>query len=160
MGSRFILGIDPGASGGIAVYDRQGGVVVRTIAMPDTPPDIYEALKSIRDDLAQGDIVAVMEKVGQGMPGQSSSATAKFARHNGHLDMALYALGIPTTLVTPQKWQHHFSNQIGLSKGLAKNDWKNKLKALAQAQCPYLNNITLKTADAILIALYGGNIEL
>ena len=68
--------------------------------------------------------------------------------------MALYALGVKTVKVTPQKWQKYYSNTLGKSTGLSKNEWKNKLKGLAQQMFPHLK-VTLNTADAILIANYG-----
>jgi crossover junction endodeoxyribonuclease RuvC len=145
---RTYIGIDPGASGGICVYE-DGKIM--TFNMPDTYPDIYGLLKRLAD---VPDVCAVLEDVGHGLPGQSSSATAKFARHNGHLEMALYALGIPTVKATPQRWQKMFSNSIGSSKGCEKREWKNRLKQLAQQMFPG-TKVTLNTADAILLAVYG-----
>lgn len=143
------LSIDPGLKGGIAVLD---GNEMHTYPMPETYPDIYIVLKGLQEDF--NITRAVLEKVGQGMPGQSSKATATFARHCGHLEMALYALGIPTEEVTPQKWQKFYSNSIGTAKGLTKTEWKNKLKGLAQRLYP-TEKVTLNTADAILLAYYG-----
>ena len=73
--------------------------------------------------------------------------------------MALYALEIPTTKVTPAKWMKHYSNQVGTSKGLSKTEWKNKLKGLAQMLYPSVK-VTLNTADAILIANYGKTLSI
>lgn len=143
------LSLDPGEKGGIAVLD---GNEMHTYKMPTTYPDIYIVLKGLQEDF--NITRAVLEKVGQGMPGQSSKATATFARHCGHLEMALYALGIPTEEVTPQKWQKAYSNSIGTAKGLTKTEWKNKLKGLAQRLYPS-EKVTLNTADAILLAHYG-----
>lgn len=143
------LSIDPGLKGGIAVLDENE---MHTYKMPTTYPDIYIVLKGLQEDF--NITRAVLEKVGQGMPGQSSKATATFARHCGHLEMALYALGIPTEEVTPQKWQKAYSNSIGTAKGLTKTEWKNKLKGLAQRLYP-TEKVTLNTADAILLAHYG-----
>lgn len=145
--SNTIIGIDPGAAGGIAVLK---GSQIETYNMPDTFPDIYNLLASLKDG---DDTLAILEDVGHGMPGQSSKATAVFARHNGHLEMALYALGIRTVKVTPQKWQKHYSNSLGKSKDCEKREWKNKLKLLAQQMFPSVK-VTLKNADAILIACY------
>lgn len=145
--SNTIIGIDPGAAGGIAVLK---GSQMETYNMPDTFPDIYNLLASLKDG---DDTLAILEDVGHGMPGQSSKATAVFARHNGHLEMALYALGIRTVKVTPQKWQKHYSNSLGKSKDCEKREWKNKLKLLAQQMFPSVK-VTLKNADAILIACY------
>ena len=85
-----IIGIDPGNAGGVAVLR---GPNIETHNMPETFPDIYNLFASLKDG---ADTLAVLEDVGHGMPGQSSKATAVFARHNGHLEMALYALGIRT----------------------------------------------------------------
>lgn len=151
--TRYIIGIDPGSLGGVAVLDTQENLI-KAIKMPETFPDICNLIRNIASDCGAANIVAVMENVGHGMPGQSSSATAKFARHNGHLEMALYAVGIRTEMVTPQKWQRHYSNSIGTSKGLEKTVWKNKLKGEAQRLFPSVN-VTLWNADAILMANYG-----
>lgn len=154
--SRVTIGIDPGLAGGIAVMR---GNDVSTFNMPEEFTDIYDLLAEIKDGCGiTNDVVAVMENVGHGMPGQSSKATATFARHNGHIEMALYALSIRTVMVTPQKWQKYFSNTIGAAPGeKAKNEkkeWKNKLKALAKQMYPD-SKPTLYTADAILLADYG-----
>lgn len=153
-----IIGIDPGTSGGIAVYSEDG---METFNMPDTFTDIFDLLRQIRSDHEElpgfGEVVAVLEDVGKGIPGQSSKATATFARHNGHLEMALYALGIKSIKVTPQKWQKHYSNTVGSSKGKTKTEWKNILKNEAKRRYPELK-ITLNTADAVLIAEYGRSV--
>ena len=141
------IGIDPGLSGGIAILNQDGSVK-EVVAMPDTPRDIYEFLFSYKEDSR-----CVLEDVGHGMPGQSSKATATFARHNGHLEMALLALGIPTEKVTPQKWIKVY--QLKKKKEQDKNEWKNILKAKAQSLFPQLGKkVTLKTCDALLIAEY------
>lgn len=141
------IGIDPGLSGGIAILNQDGSVK-EVVAMPDTPRDIYEFLLSYKEDSR-----CVLEDVGHGMPGQSSKATATFARHNGHLEMALLALGIPTEKVTPQKWIKVY--QLKKKKEQDKNEWKNVLKAKAQSLFPQLGKkVTLKTCDALLIAEY------
>ena len=147
--NKFYIGIDPGLKGGIAVLDG-GGSVVKVCNMPETPQDILEFF----EEYSGQDAACVLEDVGHGIPGQSSKATATFARHNGHLEMALLALSIPTEKVTPQKWQKTY--QLGSSKGIDKRVWKNKLKAKAQQLFPSLGKkVTLYTCDALLIAEYG-----
>ena len=148
---KAIIGIDPGVSGGIAVLK---GSQLAVYNMPETYPDIYNLLASLKGE----NIVAVLEDVGHGIPGQSSKATAVFARHNGHLEMALYALGIRTIKVTPQKWQRYYSNSLGKSSQHEKREWKNMLKGLAQQMFPS-EKVTLKTSDAILIANYGMSLQ-
>ena len=146
---KTVIGIDPGLKGGIAVMD-EAHKVVEVVNMPDTPMDILNFLRKYDPSVT----VAYLEDVGKGMPGQSSSATAKFARHNGHLEMALLALGIPTVKMTPQKWEKMY--QLGRSSDFSKSDWKNRLKAKAQELFPNLGKkVTLKTCDSLLIAMYG-----
>lgn len=149
---RYIIGIDPGLKGGIAVLEARGDVV-EVVTMPQTPLDI---LAFLRPFLAE-QCVAYLEDVGHGMPGQSSKATATFARHCGHLEMALLALGIKTNVVTPQKWQKEY--QLGKSGEHTKAEWKNKLKAKAQQLFPQ-QKVTLTNADALLLAEYGRKKEI
>ncbi|MCM1295386.1 MAG: hypothetical protein NC311_07565 [Muribaculaceae bacterium] len=139
------LGIDPGANGGIAVLDCNGRLI-ECVKMPSTPMDILQYLKGW-----DAEPICFMEAVGYGMPGQSSKATATFSRHCGHLEMALLAANIPTTMITPAKWQKHFNLQG--KKGEAKTAHKNRIKAWAQ--CRYPNHkVTLWGADALAIATY------
>lgn len=144
-----IIGIDPGLSGGIAVLSDR----MRAKKMPDTYPEIFRLLSDIKDNSRDG-LICILEDVGKGMPGQSSKATATFARHNGHLEMALFALGIPTEKVTPAKWMKFYSNSVGKSSDYEGRDWKKRLKQEALMLYPDAN-VTLYTADAILIAHYG-----
>lgn len=150
--AKLVLGIDPGKNGGIAVLDMSGNVVSIS-KMPETPQDILDYLrKYCGRELFGSEAVCYMEQVGQGMPGQSSKATATFARHCGHLDMALLALGIKTNTVTPNKWEKIY--QLGKSGDVPKAVWKNRLKAKAQQLFPK-EKITLAVCDAILLAEYG-----
>ncbi len=149
---KYIIGIDPGSNGGIAVLDMEGNVMfVRK--MPDTPQDILECLRKFAGtELFNSEAICYLEKVGMGMPGQSSKATATFARHCGHLEMALLALGIKTNDVTPNKWEKSY--QLGKSSDSSKTEWKNKLKAKAQQLFPK-EKVTLAICDALLLAEYG-----
>lgn len=155
MKNKIFIGIDPGFSGGVAILKNDD---IETINMPEEFTDIYEMFLEIKEKYGNDELIAVMENVGYGIPGQSSKATASFARHNGHIEMALYALHIRTVKVTPQKWQKYFSNSIGAVPGenerKGKKEWKNKLKSLARQMYPDAK-ATLYTADAILLADYG-----
>ena len=141
----YIMGIDPGASGGITVL-RNDGSVVESIAMPATRKDLWEAISKYR-----GTAVAFLEKVGS-MPGQGVSSTFKFGNQYGHLQMALTAAEIPYYDVTPGKWQ----KALGLitRPGETKTEHKNRMKGTAQQFFPGVR-VTLKNSDSILIAFYG-----
>lgn len=151
--NKVVVGIDPGEKGGIAVLDDVGNVVDVT-KMPGTPQDIFMYLNSVYEKAeTEGcPIVCYMEQVGHGMPGQSSKATATFARHCGHLDMALLALGIPTNTITPNKWEKSY--QLGKNSDYSKTEWKNRLKAKAQQMFPKVK-MTLAICDALLLAEFG-----
>lgn len=150
-----ILAIDPGASGGFAWHhiESEPQEVVCCMPMPKTEGDVVGELTAI---IAANQIrVAYVEEVGgycgAAMPG---SAMFNFGRNFGFILGVLAARGIRVELVKPQKWQKHFSLGTVKESG-GKTPWKNKLKAKAQQLFPHLD-VTLKTADALLILEYGG----
>ena len=143
--SKIYLGIDPGSNGGLVWLDSDGSLL-ECQKMPSTPQDILSALGNWNTD----DVVCFIEKVGFGMPGQSSKAT--FARHCGQLEMALLAKGISTVEVTPAKWQKYFN--LSGKKGESKTSHKNRIKAWSQQRFPK-QKVTLWAADALAIASYG-----
>ena len=151
--SSIYLGIDPGASGGLAILN---GSATEAVAMPATERDVWLWICSdspaTREYLPQ---FAVIEKVGgyvRGASGNVGSAMFRFGVSYGGLRMALVAAGIPFEEVPPRKWQ----KALGISprrKDEARVQWKNRLKAKAQQLFPR-ECVTLATADALLIATY------
>jgi hypothetical protein len=142
--TKTILGIDPGASGGLA-WAVNGKLA--TCAMPETVHDLVETIRSL---LVDGDVEVHLEEVGgyisgAGMPGSSAF---NFGRGFGEIIGVVAALELPLKLVRPQKWQKALG--LGNSVGMTKTQWKNKLKARAQQLYPS-EKITLSTADAVLI---------
>lgn len=139
------IGIDPGKSGGIAILYMDEVIAAKT---PVTPADIYSHLKTYSRKCT-----AVIEQVGGYIgEGQPGSAMFNFGRGVGHLEMALLACGIPAESVPPRKWQ----KAMGISsrkKTETKAQWKSRLKSVAQRLFPS-ENVTLATADALLIAEY------
>lgn len=144
---RKIIGIDPGKAGGIAVYSVDVGRAVEVAAMPVTPQDLLHLLR-----MYQYNSVCYLERV-QGMPGNSGSAMFNFGVGYGQLQMALLAVKIPTITVTPQRWQKEL--QLGHKGQQTTAQWKNKLRQKAEQLFPYIEHITLSTADALLIMQYG-----
>lgn len=153
--SAYLIGIDPGKKGGIAVLCGDG-TVVDVVSMPDTPQDLLEFLRDVT--AYDGTCKCYLEKVG-GMPGNGGSAMFNFGKGYGWIEMALLSLEIPTVTVTPQKWQSVYgvgSSSIMRSSAAEKKEHKNKLKAVAQGLFPSLGKrITLETCDSLLIAEYG-----
>jgi hypothetical protein len=152
-----IIAIDSGASGGIAWRDNLGGVFARP--MPDTPGAVLSTLRNIIAGNASAPLSVSLEKVGgyTGGTGQPGSAMFKFGMGYGFLQGALMAMGVRIELVTPQAWQ----KALGLGtrdKTQSKADWKRKLRAEAERLFPGAN-VTLKTADALLILEYATRAE-
>jgi crossover junction endodeoxyribonuclease RuvC len=149
--SRFVLGIDPGLSGAIALI--RDGDYAEVWDMPTmgrgsgTKQQINaaEVGKLLRECPP---CVAYMELVGA-MPGQGVSSMFNFGKSAGAVLGALGALQFPVAEVTPVKWKREFG-LIGKDKDLA--------RTAAQQLMPTAP-LSLKKhggrADALLIALYG-----
>ena len=148
------VGIDPGSSGGLATITRRGDEwVTEAIAIPGTVADLWAWFAL--PDVHYGPMFAVIEKVGgyvRGGGGNVGSAMFKFGCGYGMLLMALAAAGVPYEEVVPGMWQ----KGLGVSPRKpteSKTQWKNRLKAKAQALFPGVT-VTLAVADALLIAEY------
>ncbi len=143
-----IIGIDPGASGGIGYLTSTG--VAAAWKMPDTERDIYDLIEGLTDGLVGlEEVVAYIEKV-HSRPRQGVSSTFKFGMGYGGLRMALVALKIPFHEVTPQQWQKKM--------GCMSHGDKNITKAAAQRLYPGIK-VTHALADSLLIARYGWEVE-
>ena len=136
-----IIAIDPGANGGIAIHGKVDGDYHTSVEqMPDIYPEIYDVLCN---QFHRRIHIAVVERVGFHRQGNNASASAKFARHCGHIEMALYAAGIPIQYVAPVTWQK--------AMGALPKDYKErkrKVKELMQARYPHIN-VTDWSADAL-----------
>lgn len=140
-----IIGIDPGASGGIATLYDSGHYAAAK--MPDTERDFWDLLSGIVLSQKDAQWNLVLEKV-HAMPGQGVSSTFKFGQNYGMCRAFGIALGIPIHEMTPTTWQ----KALGLAAKIdGKTARKNAHKARAQEIFPNLT-ITHATADALLIA--------
>lgn len=158
MNDTIFIGIDPGASGGIAVLWPDGSV--STQSMPDTLREMWESIHSYQD-IPGCQVKAYLERVG-GFIGNEAGATGKqinrasghtmfrFGQFYGQIQMALTAAQIPFEEVPPQRWV----KIMGISprkKSETKTEWKRRCKEFAQKLHPTVT-ITNSTADAVLIA--------
>ena len=136
---RPILTIDPGASGGLAIFDTYNDVAAWSM-----PEGMTAQIDAIRAASAENpNLTAVIEKVGFHRPGNSAVSTAKFARHCGHLEAALYSVGVPFEEVAPGVWM----KALGALPA-DKTARKNAIKEQVARRFPHLD-VTLKTADAL-----------
>ena len=145
------LSIDPGAAGGFAWTGSDG--TVSAVKMPEGMTAQVDFLRALSAE--QPGIIAVVEKVGGYMPGNSGPAAATFARHCGHLDAALYALGISVRQVAPNTWM----KAMGVPSKLTKPERKTHLKEKAARRFPQLK-VTLATADALMMLAWAVDAKL
>ena len=153
MAHKIIIGIDPGQSGGFAVF--KDDTLRSLVKMPETERDIFDQLSEYKDiqkwEDKESSIYCWIERV-HSFPGQGVASSFKFGKGYGGLRMALIALKIPFYDITPLSWQKIFVPSK--TKTESKTQHKNKLKAKAQQLYPDYK-ITLATCDALLIAEFG-----
>jgi len=146
---RHYIGIDPGASGGIAWSSPNGD---RSAPLPKTLGDFREQVFNILGE--QGFFHAISQSVCylesppkfvKAIPG---SAVFVMAQSFGRIEGVFAAFKVPTVTVTPQAWQK--AHGLGTRGEMTTTQWKNKLKARAQSLYPE-EKVTLATADALLI---------
>jgi len=137
-----LLAIDPGASGGLAYRDEDG--VVRAMPMPDGMTAQVDALRDLAAEIPG--LEAVVEQTGTYHKGNAVGGACKFARHCGHIEAALYCLGVPIYRnPAPGVWQK------GLGTWPAdKPERKRAIREWAARRYPHLR-VTLGTADALAI---------
>jgi len=165
----ILVSIDPGCSGGVAVWTVPG--VVRAFKMPETCKDLDNLINDVMGNGCNGKRCYVEEVSGFAGSGQPGSAMFQFGRGFGNIEGILTARGIPFELVKPQAWQKALglgkSDRVQIpatasaeerrllsnSNSRAKRDWKGKLRERAQRLYPQLK-VTLYNADALLLLEY------
>ena len=153
----FIIGIDPGAGGAVAILTKTGElvhvfdmpaveVVVGGKAKRRVSPEMLAAeLKLYADQGAR----AVIEQVGA-MPGQGVSSMFAFGEAFGLAKGVLAGLAIPTQSVTPGKWKKAL--QINAGKDAA----RAKAAALWPSQAGEFKRVKDDgKAEAALIGMWG-----
>ena len=138
----IVVGIDPGASGGI-VWNHQG---LHAVKMPPTDFDVVNLLVSISCKSALVELYVEEPPLftGKNIPG---SSVGKMMFNFGLIYGAAVALGWKVHRVRPQAWQkaHPLGKKADHGSG-----WKRHLKARASELYPY-QPVTLSTSDAFLI---------
>lgn len=156
-----IVGIDPGLTGALALYDPETDVLdvrdMPTLVLPKsggghrTELDLY-ALAQIMDEWAPQKIRAFIEQVGP-TPQMGVTSSFSFGGSFWAVRMACAAHFLPIEMVTPQTWKRALQVKAGAGKSDA-------VRARASALLP--NHARLWTrakdegrAEASMIALYG-----
>ena len=149
MKTRFkkCIGIDPGKGGGIAVITDE---TVQIHNCPKTVDSMAHLIGMCLNDVAAYRVRVFLEKV-WAFPTDGRAGSFTFGENYGQWQGILASHELEPTLITPKMWQSHFN----IKKGLKKDIRKRILKQMAIERCPNTKKITLKTADALLIAIYG-----
>lgn len=162
---RYVLGIDPGLQGGLALFDifhpeqsvvwdmpleRRGGI---------NPHELHRNILSAISCGMVGGIVAAVENV-HSMPRQAGAFN--FGLSTGIIHGILAANEIPMVLVAPSVWKVKMGLQRGADE--SQSGTKDRSRALASQLVPALaSEFKLKKSDgkaeALLIAIYYNHIQ-
>jgi crossover junction endodeoxyribonuclease RuvC len=151
-----VLGIDPGATGALAMIDTDLGALV----VIDMPSAVVRTSKTTqRRQVSESWLAAALatldpdtawiERV-HALPKQGVTSSFNFGLSYGIARGVLAALAIPVTLVTPQEWKRHF--RLGPDK--------NEARLIASRMFPANARDFTRVkddgrAEAALLALFG-----
>jgi len=156
--SVYIIGIDPGQSGGIVALNN--GSVVDISPMAAGPKAVAEHFRYLGFPgvIYNSDITAIFIENVHSMPTDGVHSAFVFGQGLGWLEGVMAAMGLPEALkVNSSVWMGYFDLKRDKEQEEAKYDFKKRLKekALQLVEKNHKDDITLKTCDAYLIARYG-----
>ena len=142
-----VIGVDPGKGGGISVITEKE---VKVFPCPKEVEQMATLIDICLSDVAPYRTKLFLEKV-WAFPTDGRTGSFSFGCNYGQWQGIFAMCEIKPVFVTPKMWQSHFE----IKKGLPKPVRKKILKQMAIDRCPNIKGITLKTADALLIGIYG-----
>ena len=152
-----VLGLDPGATGALAMIDTE----LAALVVCDMPSTLIKVGKQHRRQISEfwlADILRVyepdaawIERV-HALPKQGVTSSFSFGLSYGLARGVLAALGVPVQLVTPQEWKREF--RLGADK--------NEARIIAARLFPANATCFARAkddgrAEAALLALFGAN---
>ena len=147
-----IIGIDPGASGAVAIWDKGISKIYKCPKTANEMADIIIKTKHSEYVNKNQSIHAYIEKV-HAFPHDGRSSIFKFGQNFGQWIGILAACKVKTELVTPQRWMNYWKKKLNIELPKDKPERKRRLKELASNYTD--KKVTLYNADAILITMYG-----
>ena len=141
------IGIDPGASGGVAIYD---GNTLSACKCPEKVGDMYAVLEIYASRGYLEDTVALIEKVSS-FPSDSHKSAFSFGKNYGSWLAALEIMGLRYKLVTPKTWQKF--HEVPKSDKKERKTWCKTFSQNKVDNTEQVFNVTYYTADAIMIAM-------
>ena len=150
----IIVGIDPGKSAGLAKIDTDNEGYLRTCKCPDNTIDMANLISSAQNSayIDNSKLIVYIENV-HAFPTDTRSSAFKFGTNFGMWLGILGAYKIEPIRVQPQVWMRDIQP---LPK--VKKERKLEIKRLAIEMFPD-NKITLSTADAVMLAVWGARHE-
>lgn len=156
----YIIGIDPGASGAVAIL-QENGSLVQVFDMPTVQILVGGKNKNrISPEMLAAEIrlykvhatKAYIEQV-SAMPGQGVTSMFSFGESFGLARGVLAGLGIPCELVTPAKWKRDLRLSAGkdISRARAASLWPEQAQEFKRVKDD-------GKAEAALIAYWGATI--
>lgn len=155
----YIIGIDPGLTGGLAIISAATGELLHAVPMP-TKHGKVDAQGIAHEIRQTSQAVAFVEAVSS-RPRQAGQF--QFGVNTGICHGVLGALSIPMHLVAPQSWKAAFGIKRGDEKTKAQT--KTEARELAAKLFPSHAKSFKRVkddgvAESSLIALYGLNLHL
>jgi len=151
MEAKTIIGIDPGAGGGIALYNYKAGVTA--VKMPKNATDLSDYLTYVKDTYEKP--ICFLEKVskyrGDADSGGKQFGIDKMLANYEQIKTVLTLCKIPFVQVAPISWQAGLKLR---KKGEEKKDRKNRYKAAAAKYYPEIK-ATLWSSDALCLVHFG-----
>ena len=146
--SRFkYIGIDPGASGGLAVIDARGQM--KAFKCPKSSEEMALLFEVAMGNTAPDKIRLLMERV-WARPTNAVRAAFSYGTNYGQWLGIAASHEIKMNTVIPIDW----IKWVGCPKALKRDVRKRWLKEKAGELYPKVNKLTLATSDAILITHY------
>ena len=153
-----VIGIDPGANGGLAVFIP--GEQIKTIKMPKDIRDLRDFLQYYEDTYkpivfleklsVRADDVEIMPN---GKPNMGKMfRIQKLMGNYEHLKAIIESCNIPYVMIHPFSWQTKLNLRL---KGVKEEKSERKNRYKAKAEELYKVKATLWSADAILIMHFG-----
>jgi crossover junction endodeoxyribonuclease RuvC len=149
----MILGIDPGKTGGVAILENDGRIVV-AYTMP--------SMQELHTELMCYDIDMCYVEKAQSFPGQGIASAFTYGDHFGQLQGLLIALHLPYELVPPVTWSRAMLAGVAEPRSAEKKIKKDKTRNFEAARRLFPDFEALRKnkphtgiTDALLLAEWG-----
>ena len=145
--SGYVIGIDPGMTGAIALVDAR---LKTCLGVHDMPPDELGLVSlKVRIMGEHGPPDAIFVEKCASMPKQGVVSTFKFGLNNGMVRLWAAEFSMRWELITPQKWKKYH----GLTKATKKDSLLVARRKWPNAPLDRMKDVD--RAEALLIAEYG-----